>query len=143
MDKVKEQLEPTSQIHRSNRFQFQSAHSLIQEPPKTNWLIKPYLDEGALAMLFVEPGSMKSFLAIDMAYCIATGKEWHGYPVRKSGPVFYIAGEGFTGLSKRLRAWSLANGIDLEGIPFFISNRPTQLLDPHSTLEVIRAIDEL
>jgi AAA domain len=86
---------------------------------------------------------MKSFLAIDMGYCIATGQEWHGYPVRKSGPVFYIAGEGFAGLSKRLRAWSLANGIDLEGIPFFISNRPTQLLDPNSTQEVINSIDEL
>lgn len=74
---------------------------------------------------------------------IETGKEWHDYPVRKSGPVFYIAGEGFAGLSKRLRAWSLANGLDLEGISFFISNRPTQLLDLNSTLEVIRAIDEL
>lgn len=149
LDKVKEQLEPTAQlvstpqIHQSNGFQFRSAYSLIQKPPKANWLIKSYLDMGSLAVLFGEPGSMKSFLAIDMGYCIATGKEWHGNPVRKSGPVFYIAGEGFAGLSKRLRAWSLAKGIDLEGIPFFISNRPTQLLDPGSTSEVIRSIDEL
>lgn len=149
LDEVKKQLESTGQLEstpqtqQSNSFQFRSAYSLIQVPPKANWLIKSYLDMGSLAVLFGEPGCMKSFLAIDMGYCIATGQEWHGYPVRKSGPVFYIAGEGFAGLSRRLRAWSLANGIDLEGVPFFVSNRPTQLLDPRSTLEVIRSIDEL
>lgn len=136
MDKVREQLEQTPQIQQSNRFQFRSAYSLIQEPLKANWLIKPYLDVGSLAMLFGEPGSMKSFLAIDIGCCIATGREWHGYPTRRSGPVFYIAGEGFAGFSKRLRAWSLENNINLEEIPFFVSDRPTQLLDPNSTLEV-------
>jgi putative DNA primase/helicase len=126
-----------------NGIQFRTAHSLAQEPPKTNWLIKLYLDEGSLSVLFGEPGSMKSFLAIDIGYCIATGYPWHGFPVRKTGSVFYIAGEGFAGLSKRFRAWSLANDVDLKDIPFFISDRPAQLLDPSNLKDVVLAIEEL
>jgi len=124
-------------------FQFRSAHALTQEPPKANWLIKSYIDACSLIQLFGEPGSMKSFLAIDMGLCVASGHNWHRSPIRKKGLVFYIAGEGFAGLSKRLKAWSLANNIDLKEIPFFVSNRPAQILDPSNVKEVIEAIEEL
>lgn len=124
-------------------FQFRSAHALTQEPPKANWLIKSYVDACSLIQLFGEPGSMKSFLAIDMGLCVASGHEWHGSPIRKKGLVFYIAGEGFAGLSKRLKAWSLANNIDLKELPFFVSDRPAQILDPPNVKEVIEAIEEL
>lgn len=126
-----------------SKFQFLSAYSLTQQPPKENWLIKPYLDLGSLGVLFGEPGSMKSFLAIDIGCSVATGHNWHGMPVRKAGAVFYIAGEGFNGLSKRLRAWSIANNSLLEETPFFVSNSPAQLLDESSAKEVVVAIDEL
>jgi len=133
----------TSESAPQGKFQFRSAHSLIQAPPAANWLIKGYLDLGSLGVLFGEPGSMKSFFAIDMGFSIATGRDWHGIPVRKTGPVFYIAGEGFSGLSKRLRAWATANHISLEETPFFVSDRPAQLLDLPRALEVTAAIDEL
>lgn len=124
-------------------FQFRSAHALTQEPPKSNWLIKSYIDACSLIQLFGEPGSMKSFLAIDMGLSVATGHNWHGSPVRKQGLVFYIAGEGFSGLSKRLKAWSLAHNTDLKDVPFFISDRPAQILDQDNVKEVVRAIENL
>src|SRR5262249_6897101 len=108
-----------------------------------NWLIKPYLDMGSLGVIFGEPESMKTFLAIDMGLCIATGRDWHGAPVRNTGAVFYIAGEGFGGLPKRLRAWSEFNKIDLQKIPFFVSNRATQILIEDSIQEVIHSIEML
>lgn len=143
IDEVLKQLQQAQQVEKSRCFQFRSAYTLIQEPPKSNWLIKPYIDTGSLSMLFGAPGSMKSFLAIDMGYCIATGRAWHGCPVRKSGSVFYIAGEGFAGLAKRFRAWSLAHNLDLKDIPFFSSDRPAQLLDQTNVFEIVQAIDEL
>lgn len=136
-------LTEVSKTEATGKFKFLSADSLTQYPPKANWLIKPYLDAGSLAVLFGEPASMKSFLAIDMGCCVAAGKDWHGMAVRKSGAVFYIAGEGFNGLCKRLRAWSIANDQLLENTPFFVSNRPAQFLDVLSAAEVIAAIDEL
>ncbi len=101
---------------RPHTLQFRYAHTLIQEPPKANWLLKSYLDAGSLSVLFGEPESMKSFLAIDIGFSIVTGIPWHGIPIKTTGPVFYIAGEGFSGLSRRLRAWSIAHHVDLIGV---------------------------
>ncbi len=156
LDKVTNQLKQAPQFEEQTKnsessitqvpprgFQFRSAHALTQEPPKANWLIKSYIDACSLVQLFGEPGSMKSFLAIDMGLCVASGQSWHRSPIRKKGLVFYIAGEGFAGLSKRLKAWSLANNIDLKEIPFFVSDRPAQMLDPSNVKEVIEAIEEL
>jgi hypothetical protein len=70
-------------------------------------LIDGVLWADTLAELWGKPGSGKSFLAIDWALCIATGKPWLGHPVRQ-GHVLYIVGEGIAGLGKRRRAWSYA-----------------------------------
>ncbi|MCE5317554.1 MAG: helicase RepA family protein [Parachlamydia sp.] len=126
-----------------NDFHFNSAHSLLQNPPKSNWLIKNYMDVGSLCVLFGEPGSMKSFAAIDIGLCVASGRDWHGAPIRKPGSVFYIAGEGLSGISKRLRAWMLANHVEAENLAFFVSSRSAQFLDVDSVVQVIKSIDEL
>lgn len=139
---VAENIEPNAQTS-PRGLQFRSAYVLTQIPPKANWLIKSYIDTCSLIQLFGEPGSMKSFLAIDIGLCIASGHDWHNSPIRKKGLVFYIVGEGFAGLSKRLKAWSLANNVELNEIPFFISDRPMQVLDPCNVKEVIEAIEEL
>lgn len=94
--------------------------NLLAEARTSGWLrggevmqIKPpafavegILPSKSLSMLCGHPGSGKSFIALDMGLCIVTGKSWLGrYPVQKGG-VIYVAGEGFSGLGKRLRAWS-------------------------------------
>lgn len=127
----------------SNKFQFHSAHSLMQEPSKINWIIQSYIDKGSFSVLFGEPGSMKSFLAIDIGLCVASGHSWHDSQIRNHGTVFYIAGEGFAGLSRRLKAWSLANSTSLTNVPFFISDRSAQILDGESINEVVQRIDDL
>lgn len=125
------------------KFSFISAEEIVQNHKKVDWIIKPYLDAGSLAVLFGEAGVMKSFVALDIGLSVATGADWHGSPIRKNGPVFYLAGEGFTGLSCRIRAWSINQNIELAGIPFFISEQPAQLLDTSNSNEVVIAIEKL
>jgi hypothetical protein len=55
---------------------------------------------------------MKSFVALDMAMCIATGIPWHGKPV-KQGLVVYLAAEGSHGLGRRAIGWRRTRGRDL------------------------------
>jgi len=124
-------------------FHFRSAGELCIKPSPTQWLIKYYLEAGTLACLFGEPGAMKSFSAIDMGLCAACRINWHEIPVRISGPVFYIAGEGHEGLKRRTRAWSIHHGIELEGVPFFISDRPARFLDASGAAEVAQAVEDL
>lgn len=140
-------LEIGNQVKKNNchstSFQFRSAYSLAKHPTKSNWLIKQYIDAGSLMEIFGDPGCMKTFLALGLGLSIATGFPCYGLAIIKTGTVFYIAGEGFHGIPKRLQAWSLGNGVDLKDIPFFISNQPAQFLNDASAKEVILAIEEL
>ena len=84
------------------------------------FLVEDLLPEGSLSMLFGDPGCGKSFIAIDIAMCVATGTSFHGKPVTK-GAVIYIAGEGYRGLTQRAWAWAAENEIPVEAAEIYIS----------------------
>jgi RecA-family ATPase len=60
--------------------------------------------------LYGQPGHGKSFLAIDLALCVATGQPWQGHPVQR-GYAIYVSAEGGTGIGKRVKAWLLHHAI--------------------------------
>lgn len=76
----------------------------VENIPAPEPLITDWLDLESLAVLYGRPNGGKSFMAIDMALCVATGSWWHGHEVVK-GPVLYVAAEGRRGLGIRQRAW--------------------------------------
>lgn len=125
------------------RFRFDPAHTLIENYRPTQWLIKGYLEKGSMAMLFSPPESWKTFIALQMIYCISSGLSWFGNLIKHPGQVLYICGEGHDGLARRLRALELHYGIPIKNIPLFISNRPAAFLDKDGGQEVVRAIEEL
>lgn len=61
--------------------------------PATEWLINLILVARGLCVLFGEPGSGKSFLALAIAFAIARGVPFFGRETRK-GSVLYICVEG-------------------------------------------------
>lgn len=106
------------------------------------WLVRNYVEADSLALMFGDPGCGKSFAAIDLACCIATGTPWHGHKTTP-GAVFYIAGEGQNGLMRRFAAWSQHNAIPLEGAPLFVGHRPAQLVNAVAAAEVANAVEEM
>lgn len=78
----------------------------IEELPDINaeWLVEDYIPRDGLTLIFGESGSLKSFTALDIAYHVAAGKEWHGRTVEQ-GITVYICGEGQAGIKKRGQAW--------------------------------------
>lgn len=74
--------------------------------PSPEWLIDGILPQGAVAALYGAPATFKSFVAIDLALCVASGLPWHGRAVQQ-GLVLYIAAEGGAGIAKRVKAWLL------------------------------------
>ncbi|RDZ27997.1 AAA family ATPase [Lysobacter silvisoli] len=106
------------------------------------WLVRNYVEAGSLALMFGDPGCGKSFAAIDLACCIATGTPWHGNRTTP-GAVFYIAGEGQNGLMRRFAAWSQHCGIPLSGAPLFVGQRPAQLCDAIAAAEVAHAVEQM
>jgi RecA-family ATPase len=67
-------------------------------------MINDYLFKRTVAWLHGRWGSFKSFVAVDMACCVATGIPWHGHDVAQ-GNVLYLAAEGSQGLGQRFEAW--------------------------------------
>lgn len=82
----------------------------IYELPPLEPLIEGVFDLDTLAALYGPPGSYKSFLALDLALCVARGQWWAGHEV-KAAPVLYVAAEGLHGMADRVRGWMLANDI--------------------------------
>lgn len=66
-----------------------------------------YLD--SLARINGLPGQGKSFMALDIGACVATGREWHGRAVRRA-PVVYMVAEGLSGVRARKLAWEKRYG---------------------------------
>jgi len=87
------------------------------------------------ALLFGDPAAGKSLFALDWATCIAVGLEWHGRATRQ-GLVIYIAGEGHSGIRRRLKALQQSKDITLTDAPLFVSNVGAELISPQSAAEV-------
>lgn len=114
---------------------------MAMEPPK--WLIKGILEDNSLGVIFGASGHGKSYLVLDMAACIASGRDFHGRKTKQTGAVIYIAGEGHAGLTKRLKAWELYNEVSLKTAPLYISHRPAALCDDELMAHVKAAVESV
>ena len=106
------------------------------------FLIDGLIETDTLGMIFGDPGSGKSFVAVDFALCVASGTPFNNRQV-KQGSVFFIAGEGHNGMARRFYAWSKDRCVPLEGLPLFKSERAAQFLDVNSAITVAEAIDRM
>ncbi|MCB1784206.1 MAG: AAA family ATPase [Alphaproteobacteria bacterium] len=126
----------------TRKFNFIPVSEIINNLKPTRWLINGYIEQHTMTMIFGDPASGKSFVAIDKSCCIVTGTPYHGHDVSQ-GAVFYIAGEGHNGLGRRFKAWEQHNGISLENAPLYIAERPAQLFDEKHANTVADAVQEL
>lgn len=141
IEAVKEQIERVA-LPAIDKLAFEFTRADDLELTEIKWVVDDYIEADSLAQVFGDPGGGKSFVAIDLACCVATGKPWHGHDV-KQGSVFYIAGEGHNGLARRLKAWQIGNGTSLAGVPLYKSHRAAQLYDATEAAVVAESIKQL
>ncbi len=119
------------------------ASSFFGEPAPIAWRVKKWIPQLSTGVLFGQSGAGKSFVAVDLACSIATGKEWANCKT-KPGAVVYLAGEGNYGLRQRVIAWATYhnfNAFELDNL--FISNAPHSIDGPESAAEIIRLVREV
>ena len=114
----------------------------IELDPEAEWLISGVLPDKGLSTLWGDPGSGKSFLALDMALAVASGCDWFGKACVKGG-VAYIAAEGGRGVKKRLVAYR--NRFDVpRGLPFALIPAAVDLCtEDHETDALIAELQEV
>jgi len=137
-------LKPEAAGRRFEKPAFHFAHvaELLADHAPPVWLIEDIIEAGTLVQVFGASGCGKSFLVIDWSACIAAGGAWHG-KATAAGAVFYIAGEGFAGFKRRLRAWEIHTGKSLSAAPLFFSRQPAALMDAGNAQAVIEAVRAL
>lgn len=80
-----------------------------------HWTIARLIEKSSVAWIYGLPGSLKTFTALDMACCVATGQDWCGRPTGK-GPVLYVSAEGGDGIHVRREAWEIDRGCIAEDL---------------------------
>jgi hypothetical protein len=97
-------------IAQSQKLYFELYESI--EPDRNSIpLIESYLEQHAFSVTYGESNTGKTFVALDMAFHIATGRPWNGMSVEQ-GAVVYIAAEGGKGIRKRIAALKKHHGVD-------------------------------
>lgn len=115
---------------------------LIKTMTGPQYLIKPFFERDCIGTVFGDSDTYKSFLMIDVALHIATGTDYYGHKVHKC-PVVYIAGEGQSGLGRRVAAWLTKRGLKPGITPFYLSTIPAQLIEEGNAQEIARSIKEI
>jgi hypothetical protein len=135
-DSMAEDVKPASETIPS--FLLVSAPELTAHPKPIPWVIHGILKRGSTNLIFGDPGSGKSLIVLDWAFCVAAGLDWHGFSIQKA-EVVIVAGEGFSGISRRLKALEMKYSIKAPP-NLFISRQSANLLDHVNSLLVAESI---
>lgn len=122
-----------------SRFRLVSDLEMEMEPV-TDDLVAGAIPARSLVTLYGQSATGKSFVALDLAFCVATGRPWLGrFAVKTPGPVVYVIAEGDGRFRDRVRAWRLAHGItDCADVHFVRTS--VQLADGGEVDELLSAI---
>lgn len=108
--------------------------------PGVSWLIKGVIPRGGGVGTLIGPSQAgKTFMALDIIGAVLSGTQWFGHRVKESCGVAYIAGEGVTGLSKRVRAYQRHNP-RAEWAMLRIIDKAVNFLDPIEMEELTRRL---
>lgn len=100
------------------------------------------LPSNAVSMVYGETQAGKSFLMIDWSGHIVTGRDWAGRKV-KQGPVAYIVTEDEDDYLRRLDAWGMEYGENIDDLPFHFFPDGVQLLCSESVDSLIADLKAL
>jgi len=99
-------------LERQNVRRWYTPEELIALPPP-KWLVKDWIPERSIGVLYGPSGSYKTFLMCCIVVGVALGTEVLGHAVSEPGKVFYIAAEDGIAIGGRLMA--ALNGRSSEG----------------------------
>jgi hypothetical protein len=122
----------------SSRFTVHSAVDFGAGPPM-DWIVRGLLPRAELAFIFGEPGSGKSFAALDLCAAVTRGIEWRGKRVAP-GRVVYVCAEGAGGFKSRLKAYAKQHDITLDKLALGVISDAPNLLEPKEAAAVAKAI---
>ncbi len=117
---------PVIEVPARRRKKLVRLSELAKQTGGTAYLVKGLLQRRSHAVVYGPPGAGKTFVALDMAYHVASGLPWQDHRVHQ-GPVLYLAYEGIGGMAKRAAA--LACRYEDADVPLFLVGADYNLRD--------------
>jgi hypothetical protein len=114
--------------------------SALRNLPNPQPLIDNVLDQGATALLYGKWGTAKTFIALDWAASVATGRNWQGRPTEQRRTL-YVVGEGAFGFKGRLDAWETGWHTSIEDDWLHILPIPVNLTNHAAVNNLLALVD--
>jgi len=103
-----------------------------------NYLVKGWLGEGQMSVIYGPSNVGKSFFALDLAWHIACGQEWNGHKVI-GGSVLYLATEGGMAFHNRVVALKQKYP-EHKNVKLAVRPAPVNLLDGEVDMAVLEKL---
>jgi len=104
----------------------------LHKLPDPSYLIDKVLPEASVGMTYGPSGSLKTFMALDIAlsgacgipYAASKDRKLEGFEIENPIRTLFIAGEGARGLKKRVQAWTQRHGLETAPPIAILSHMP-------------------
>lgn len=123
---------------KADRFAFIPVGDVVKLP-LPGWVIKGIIPWAEMGIVYGPSGSGKSFVMLDLCMAIARGIPWRGHKV-KQGKVRYIVAEGRGGFRKRIKAYGMHHGVDLDQVPMSVMETAPNFLMNEDVKAVAQAV---
>jgi DNA-binding protein Fis len=118
----------------------------ILEPRVLRYLVDDLITMPSVIGVYGSTGHGKSFVVVDIACHIASGKPFNGYAVKQGG-VLYVAAEDSGGIERRIAAWmktnptySLNDSLHLIAEPCLLPSQTSDLIECMANVPNLRLL---
>jgi hypothetical protein len=113
----------------------------IKAMPDPQWLVEGMVVEQALGFIYGPPGCLKTFIALNMALSLTTGKStWWGRGIQRKGAVLYICSEGVKSLKFRIAAWEIHHKTPADAAPFKLIRQNINFMQTDDVNKLLRTV---
>jgi hypothetical protein len=116
----------------------------IMAMPDPVWLIDELVNEKSLGFIFGPPGSLKTFIAIDIALSTAANlSQWWDRKINQHGAAIYLCREGTRSLKFRIGAWELHRKTSARGRPFYLIEKTINFMRGEDVGILLATVDDI
>ena len=116
----------------------------LEKIERAEQLIRNWLPSTGVSFILAKFGSGKTLLLLDQALCLATDRDWMGYPTTRGCFAIYLCGEDPAGTLANAEAWCKQHGVGPRdvGTRMIFADLAPNLLDDEDCELLIRHVRE-
>jgi len=116
----------------------------IMALPDPVWLVNDLINEQSMGFIFGPPGSLKTFIALDLALSITAGAStWWNRRINQHGATIYLCREGTKSLKFRIQAWEQHRGSSARGTPFYLIEQTINFMRPEDVGTLLATVEAI